>query len=166
MNDTFAPKFKTADLYDAHGDELQVAEPLLVSFGGRVSFHGPISTIQCFEDNSLVREAFSAEGDGRVLVIDGGGSLRCALIGDQLAALAEQHHWAGAIVHGCVRDSAALSQTAIGIMAIAANPRKSLKKGAGERNIPVRFVDVTFTPGDYLYVDEDGIVTSSNSLLG
>ncbi len=143
-----------------------MAEPLLADFGGIVAFHGAISTVQCFEDNTLVRAAFEAKGNGRVLVVDGGGSLRCALIGDLLAALAEENGWAGALVYGCVRDSAALAHTRIGIKALAVNPRKSVKQGAGQRDIPVRFADVTFSPGDYVYADEDGIVVSRKPLLG
>lgn len=159
-------QFKTADLCDTHGESLQVAEPSLSSFGGLRAFQGVIRTVQCFEDNSLVREALEAIGGGAVLVVDGGGSLRCALLGDQLAALAAQNSWSGVIVYGCVRDAAALAGTAIGVRAIAANPRKSVKLGAGQRNVPVRFAGVTFTPGDYVYVDGDGIVVSSMPLLG
>jgi regulator of ribonuclease activity A len=158
--------FKTADLCDAHGAELQVAEPLLRDFGGRVAFHGAISTIRCFEDNSFVRAALETAGCGRVLVIDGGGSLRCALIGDQLAALAAKNGWVGAIVHGCVRDSSVLATTDVGIKAIAAHPRKSVKLGNGQREIPVRFAGAVYTPGHYLYADEDGIVISPSLLFG
>jgi regulator of ribonuclease activity A len=157
-------EFQTADLCDSHGEALQVAEPNLSSFGGLTAFSGPIRTVQCFEDNSLVRAALEAAGDNAVLVVDGGGSLRCALLGDQLAALAEKNAWSGVIVHGCVRDSSALAKARIGIRAIAAHPRKSVKRGAGQCDVPVRFAGVTFTPGHYVYVDEDGIVVASSSL--
>lgn len=157
-------EFKTADLCDMHGEVLQVAEPSLLSFGGLRAFHGVVRTVRCFEDNSLVQAALKASGDGAVLVVDGGGSLRCALLGDQLAALAEKNSWSGVIVYGCVRDAAALANTSIGVRAIATHPRKSVKRGAGQRDIPVGFAGVTFTPGDYVYVDEDGIAILSTPL--
>jgi regulator of ribonuclease activity A len=159
------PEFKTTDLCDAYEDKLQVLEPLLKDFGALSAFYGPISTVRCVDDNSLVRSAFETQGRGRVLVVDGGGSLRCALIGDQLAALAANNGWAGAIVFGCVRDSVALARTKLGIKAVAAHPRKSVKRGLGERDLEVRFGGVIFTPGHYLYADEDGLVVSSGSLL-
>lgn len=157
--------FKTADLCDAHGDQVQIAEPVFGDFGGNVAFHGQTSTVRCFEDNSLVRAAFETHGAGRVLVVDGGGSLRCALIGDQLAALAAKNGWAGAIVNGCIRDSADVASVEVGLKALAAHPRRSRKKGQGERDIPVHFADVTFTPGHYVYADEDGVIVSGEPLL-
>lgn len=157
--------FSTADLCDLHGKEVQVAEPSFSSFGGLQVFSGVVSTVQCFEDNSLVREALETAGNGAVLVVDGGGSLRCALLGDQLAALAAKNGWSGAIVHGCVRDASALAKSSIGIRALATHPRKSVKQGAGQRDIPVRFAGATFTPGDQVYVDEDGIIISPRLLL-
>jgi regulator of ribonuclease activity A len=157
--------FRTADLCDRYDQELQVLEPLLKDFGAVPAFQGPISTVRCADDNSLVRIALETEGQGRVLVVDGGGSLRCALLGDQLAALAAKNGWAGVIVYGCVRDSLALATTRLGIKAIAAHPRKSLKRGLGERDVDVRFGGITFRPGHYLYADEDGLVVSSSSLL-
>jgi regulator of ribonuclease activity A len=165
MKPIVPPEFKTADLCDAHSANLQVALPLLANFGALTAFQGEISTVQCFENNSLVRDALETAGDGRVLVVDGYGSLRCALIGDQLAALAERNGWAGIIVHGCVRDSEALAKTRIGIRALASHPRKSIKEGTGQRDVTVRFADVTFLPGEYLYADRDGIVISSKPLL-
>ncbi len=157
--------FKTADLGDLYGEELQFAAPLLSNYGGLVAFHGLITTVQCFEDNSLVREALEEPGCGRVLVVDGGGSTRCALLGDQLAALAEDNIWSGVIVHGCVRDASALARTPVGVRAIATHPRKSTKRGAGQRDLAVRFAEIVFSPGDYLYSDEDGMVVSARSLL-
>jgi regulator of ribonuclease activity A len=158
--------FKTADLGDLHGDELQFAAPLLGNYGRLLVFQGPVTTVQCFEDNSLVREALEEPGRGRVLVVDGGGSTRCALLGDQLAVLAEHNVWSGVVVYGCVRDVSALAKTAIGVRAIATHPRKSIKHGAGQRDVAVRFADVVFSPGDYLYSDEDGMVVSARPLLG
>lgn len=156
--------FKTTDLCDEHSDKLQIAEPMFADFGGNIAFHGEISTVKCFEDNSLVRAAFETPGKGRVLVIDGGGSLRCALIGDQIAELAQKSGWAGAIVNGCIRDSAATADIAFGLKALATHPRRSFKKGQGERDIAVHFADVTFSPGHHVYADEDGIIVSAKPL--
>ena len=153
----------TADLCDQHGDAV-VAEPIFSSFGGLSSFSGPIATVSVYEDNVLVRAAVEQPGAGRVLVVEGGGSLRCALVGDQLAALAHQNGWAGIVVHGCVRDSRALREVPIGIKALNTNPRKSAKLGAGEREVPVQFAGVTFEPGHYLYADEDGVIVSEQAL--
>ncbi|MBI5619005.1 MAG: ribonuclease E activity regulator RraA [Gammaproteobacteria bacterium] len=154
----------TADLYDAHGEALRVAAPLFRDFGGAPSFEGPVATCKVFEDNSLVRAALEEPGNGRVLVVDGGGSLRCALVGDMLGALGRKNGWAGIVVYGCVRDAHALGEIPIGIKAIATNPRKSVKKGEGERDVLVRFADVAFKPGDYLYADRDGIVIADAAL--
>ena len=150
----------TADLCDAHADELQIAEPGLVTMGGAQAFGGPIATVQVLEDNVLVRQALEEPGQGRVLVIDGGGSLRCALLGDMLATLARDNGWAGVIVNGCVRDS-----QAIGVMALATHPRKSEKLSQGARDVPVTFAGVTFGPGERVYADRDGIVVAARPLL-
>jgi len=157
--------FTTADLYDEYGEKLQVAQPLFNDFGGRIKFHGQVSTVKVHEDNSLVRAALEEKGEGRVLVIDGGESLRCALIGDLLAQLGKDNGWAGIVVSGCVRDSAMIITIDIGVKALGTNPRKSVKKGAGDRDIPVTFAGVTFTPGHYLYADEDGILISPEKLI-
>lgn len=149
--------YSTADISDAHPEAL-VADPIFQSFGGHGAFHGSISTVLCFEDNSLVREAVEQPGEGRVLVVDGGGSLTCALLGDQLAALARDNGWAGVVVNGCVRDVGELAETAVGVRALAAHPRRSVKRGAGERDVAVTFAGVTFRPGAWLYADADGIV--------
>lgn len=148
----------TADLYDAHGEALQVAAPLFRDFGGRLAFDGPISTLKVHEDNALVRKALEEAGAGRVLVVDGGGSLRCALLGDNLAALGAKNGWAGVVVWGCVRDVEALSGITLGVKALAATPRKSAKTGAGARDGVVRFAEVEWRPGDHLYADRDGVV--------
>ncbi len=157
--------FRTADLCDAHGERAQVAEPTFGDFGANTEFYGQISTVKCFEDNSLVRAAFETPGEGRVLIVDGGGSLRCALIGDQIAALAAQNGWAGAIVNGCIRDSAEVASVEVGLKALATHPRRSRKKSEGERDVAVHFADVTFTPGHYVYADEDGVIVSGAPLL-
>lgn len=153
----------TTDLSDAHAD-LQVAEPIFRDFGGVKSFSGPITTLKIFEDNALVRAALEQPGGGRVLVIDGGGSLRCALVGGNLGALAEEKGWAGIVVFGAVRDTRELATAKVGVKALAPHPKKSVKKGVGERDVPVTFAGVTFKPGSYLYADEDGIVVSERSL--
>ena len=157
--------FATADLYDQHGDKLQVAQPLFNDFGGRMRFHGQIATVKVHEDNSLVRAALEEKGEGRVLVIDGGESLRCALVGDMLAQLGKDNGWSGIVVSGCIRDSAVIITIDIGVKALGTNPRKSIKKGAGDRDIPVTFAGVTFIPGHFLYGDEDGIVVSAEKLV-
>lgn len=155
---------KTADLYDNHAHIVYVAEPFFRDFGGRRAFHGPIATVQVFEDNVLVRAALETAGNGRILVVDGGGSLRCALVGDVLAQLAIDNGWTGIIVNGCIRDAAEIAQMPLGVKALAATPRKSMKKGAGQTAVPVTFAGVTFTPDHYLYADADGILVSAQKL--
>ena len=150
----------TADLYDAHEDRVQVGEPLLRDYGGSARFCGETFTLRVFEDNSLVRRALEQPGRGRVLVVDGGGSLRCALLGDLLGLLAVDNGWAGVIVNGCVRDSRALASLTLGVKALAANPRKSVKQGQGEEGPEVRFAALTFRPGQWVYCDQDGILLS------
>ena len=133
-------------------------------FGGRRAFHGPISTIRCFEDNSRVKEAVEGPGSGRVLVVDGGGSRRRALLGDKLGLAAVNNGWAGIIIYGCIRDSAELARMDLGVRALGTVPMRSEKKGAGERDVPVRFAGVTFRPGEFVYVDEDGIIVAAAPL--
>ena len=156
--------FQTTDLCDAHEGAVRVVEPIFRSFGGRAAFSGRISTIKCFEDNSLVREVLGKPGAGKVLVVDGGGSLRCALLGDQLAALAEKNRWEGVVVYGCIRDSEAIDRVAIGVRALATHPMKSVKKGVGEADVEVTFGGVTFRPGHHLYADADGIIVAATPL--
>ncbi len=157
-------EFATADLYDAHAERVQVADPLLRDFGGAARFAGPIATCKVFEDNTLVRAALEDRGEGRVLVVDGGGSLRCALVGDQIAALAQRNGWSGIVVWGCIRDAAALARMPIGVKALAANPRKSVKRGEGARDVPLGFAGVRFVPGAWLYADADGILVAAAPL--
>jgi regulator of ribonuclease activity A len=154
----------TTDLCDAHEDQVRVVEPMFTSFGGHSAFHGSIATLKLFEDNSLVRKALESPSDGRVLVIDGGGSLRRALVGDQLAALAVNNGWTGIVVYGCIRDSRAIGEMEIGVFAVATHPMKTLKKNTGETDIPVTFGGVTFTPGEWLYADEDGVIVSTDAI--
>ena len=156
--------FATADLYDEYGGKLQIASPMFNDYGGNLKFCGPASTVKVFEDNSMVRAALEESGEGRVLVIDGGASLKCALLGDMLAELGKDNDWAGIIVYGCIRDSAVIANISIGVKALNTNPRKSVKKGVGERDVAVDFADVIISPGDYIYADEDGIIISSERL--
>lgn len=154
----------TTDLCDAHEDKLRVVAPMFRSYGGRKAFHGPVSTLKLFEDNGLVRKALESPGNGRVLVIDGGGSLRRALVGDQLAALGVKNGWSGIVVYGCIRDSRAIGQMDIGVFALATHPQKTLKKNEGDIDVAVTFGGITFQPGDWLYADEDGVIVSETSL--
>ncbi len=155
----------TADLCDSHEESVHVVEPMFRSLGGRPAFGGPIATLKVFEDNSLVRAELEGPGEGRVLVVDGGGSMRCALVGDQLALLGVKNGWAGVIVYGCIRDAKAIGAMDLGVFALGTHPKKSIKKGAGDRDIPVTFGGVTFAPGQYVYADEDGVIVSDSSLL-
>ena len=154
----------TADLCDEHGDLLQVCEPIFEAYGGRHAFAGPVSTVRCFEDNSRVKEAVESPGEGRVLVVDGGGSRRRALFGGNLGSAAVRNGWAGVILYGCIRDSAELGLLNLGLRALGTMPLRSEKRGEGERDVPVRFAGVTFRPGDHVAVDEDGIVVSHQPL--
>ena len=147
----------TADICDRRSDA-QVATPLFRDYGRLSKFFGPIATLRVFEDNSLVRKALEQPGQGQILVIDGGGSTRCALVGDRLATLAIDNGWAGIVVYGCIRDCEPINAMPIGIKALGTSPRKSIKRDQGERNVDVVFATVRFTPGHYLYADPDGIV--------
>lgn len=155
---------RTADLCDEHAERVSIADPLFRAYGGRAAFAGPITTLRVFEDNVLVRAALEEPGDGRVLVVDGAGSMRCALLGDQLAALAADNGWAGVVVNGCIRDSADIAGIDIGVRALATMPLKSRKLGRGERDVPVAFAGVLFEPGHHLYADEDGLLVSADAL--
>jgi len=161
--------FKTPDLLDKHEARIQdgrvrVVTPMFQSYGGRTAFSGQIVTLKLFEDNSLVREALVEDGRGKVLVIDGGGSLRCALVGDQLAILAHRNTWEGIVVYGCIRDSDDISRIDLGLRALNTHPLKSIKKGIGERDVAVTFGGVTFRNGEWIYADNDGVVVSDQAL--
>lgn len=151
-------RLKTADLYDMHEEALQICAPVFRHYGGHRDFHGAIATLKCFEDNSLVRELLSQPGEGRVLVVDAGGSLRCAMLGDQLAQLAVDNEWAGVVMFGCIRDAVEIGEMPLGVLALATHPRKSVKNGVGEVGGSVNFAGVTFRPGEWIYADEDGVV--------
>jgi len=154
----------TADLVDAHGPSLRSCEVQFRQYGGRVRFCGPVRTVRTFEDNALIKQVLSTPGDGAVLVVDGGGSLRCALVGDLIASLAQKNRWAGLVIWGAVRDTAALAGLDLGLKALGSNPWKSSKSGSGLADVPVSLGGVTFSPGDWLYSDEDGIVVSTSRL--
>ena len=148
----------TSDLYDEHRERAGVCLVQFRQYGGVRAFAGPISTVRCYEDNVLLKQQISTPGEGRVLVIDAGGSFRCALIGDTIAGIGVEQGWAGIVLHGCVRDVAALRELPIGLKALGTNPRPSSKRGEGEIDVPVTFGEVTFRPGAILHSDEDGIV--------
>ena len=156
--------FKTADLCDEHSDTLSVAAPMFRDYGQRISFDGQITTVKCFEDNSLVREQLETQGNGRVLVVDGGGSMRCAMVGDMLAKLGADNNWSGILVYGCIRDSGVIATIDIGVKAMATHPLKSVKKGVGDVDVPVHFADTDFIPGHFLYADEDGVIVAPKAL--
>lgn len=154
----------TTDLSDGHPGLVRHAEPLFRDYGGRLAFSGPVVTLHVPNDNSKVREAVEGPGEGRVLVVDGGGLTNCALFGGNLGKLAEQNGWAGVVVNGCVRDTAELSECAIGVKALAAHPKRSEKRGLGEKDVTVSFAGLTIAPGEWLYADGDGIVVSAEKI--
>lgn len=156
--------FKTADLCDEFGSMVEVADPVLRDYGGVTAFCGPIATVSVANDNTSVRDRLSEPGAGRVLVVDGGGSLHCALVGDMLAQLAYSNGWAGMVIYGCVRDVEELRTIPVGVKALNSLPRRSEKKGPGFVDVPVTFAGVTFEVGYYLYADADGILISPHRL--
>ena len=153
-----AVSVSTADLYDDHGEELQSCDLQLRQYGGVAAFAGPAVTVRCHQDNALLRSVLTEPGEGRVLVVDGGGSLHTALMGDLIAGSAVTNGWAGVVIHGAVRDVAVLRTLDLGVKALGSNPRKSAKTGAGERDVPVSFGGVTVHPGDHVVSDDDGVV--------
>lgn len=155
---------KTADLCDAHGDRVTIAQPLFNDYGGVRAFGGEIVTVRVFEDNVLVRGTLEQSGVGRVLVVDGGGSLRCALLGDQLAALAAGNGWAGVVINGAIRDADEIGAIQIGVKALATCPRKSVKQGRGETDVAVEFASAVFKPGAFVYADGDGLIVADEDL--
>ena len=154
---------RTTDILDSH-PELEACEAGLYHFGGVRRFDGAVVTVRCFEDNSLVRQLLKTPGHGRVLVVDGGGSRRCALLGDLLAEAGQSNGWAGIVVAGCVRDSAAIAALPIGVMALGVQPRRSEKRGQGVQDVGVEILGARVRPGDFAYADEDGVVFSQHRL--
>ena len=159
------PTVCTPDLCDEYPELVQVVEPMFINYGGREQFCGEIVTIKCFEDNSLVRELVAEPGEGKVLVVDAGGSMRRACLGDMLAEKAVNNGWAGILMYGCIRDVDVISGLELGVQALGSHPMKTEKKGIGERNIAVTFGGVTFKPGEYLYADNNGVIVSPQSLM-
>jgi regulator of ribonuclease activity A len=162
--------FATTDLCDDHANLLEdgrfaVLPPVFRQYGLRVQFFGRVTTLKVHEDNALVRTVLETPGDGNVLVVDGGGSLRRALVGGQLGLLAQDNGWAGIIVDGCIRDTDEINACDIGVRALAAHPQKSSKKGAGERNLRVHIAGVPVSPGDWIYADADGILVAQQKLV-
>jgi len=158
MNET------TCDISDKLHPDVQYLEPVYKIYGAKTSFSGHIVTVKCYEDNSLVEQALMANGKESVLVIDAGGSMNCAMLGDKRAAEAINNEWEGIIVHGLVRDSVAINGMEIGIRALGVCPLKSIKNGVGDSNLIVTFSGVTFTPGEHLYADEDGVIVVKEKL--
>lgn len=159
----------TCDLCDAHDDllksgALRVLPPVFQNYGGRSQASGPIATVKCFEDNALVRAVLETPGRGRVLMVDGGASDRCALVGGNLGELAQKNGWSAIIVHGCVRDSEELAECEVGIWAIATHPRRGERLGAGVKECPVDMAGVLVAPGQWCYADADGILVSDRKL--
>lgn len=156
--------FSTPDLCDDYPEQVRVLEPMMGNFGGRESFGGEVVTIKCHEDNSLVKEHAGNPGQGKVMVVDGGGSMRRALLGDMIAENAVKNGWEGIIIYGCVRDVDALVTLDLGVQALASIPLKTDKRGIGDFNVPITFGGVTFNPGDYVYADNNGVIVSNKSL--
>jgi regulator of ribonuclease activity A len=152
----------TADLCDTAPDELQIVEDIFKDYGATKNFYGEIVTVKIFEDNSFVKKALAGDGTGKVLVIDGGGSKRRALVGGNLGVLAVENNWNGIIVFGAIRDTHEFTPLELGVKALGVSPMKTEKRNEGQQNIPVKFGGVTFKPGNYVYADLDGIVVSES----
>jgi regulator of ribonuclease activity A len=150
-------QISVADLCDQHEGTIEVCETQFRDLGGRMAFSGRVRTVRCHEDNSLVKATLATPGEGCVLVVDGGGSLHRALVGDMLAADGVKNGWAGVVVFGAVRDASVLATLDIGVKALGTNPMRSVKRGEGAVDVPVGFGGVIFTPGDILFADQDGI---------
>jgi regulator of ribonuclease activity A len=161
---TTIPSIVTADLHDAHPDVAQICEIQFRSFGKKTSFAGPCVTLRTFEDHRQFQKIVARPGNGRVLVIDAGGSLRVAVMGDGIGKTALENGWAGAVINGALRDSAGINALAFGVKALGVTPRRSIFEVAGQADIPVRFGGVTFRPGDWVYADEDGLLVSPHPL--
>ncbi len=161
--------FKTADLTDEfcteNCDEVQAAGMVFNSYGAKSRFHGEIVTLKLFEDNQLLRDQVYSDGTGKVLIVDGGASMRRALMGDMLAATAVENGWSGVIINGCIRDSVDMATMQLGVLALGTHPLKTVKAGVGETNVSIQFADLNFEPADFIYIDEDGIIISEKPLV-
>ena len=154
----------TPDLCDVYEGGISVLDPMFTNFGGRERFYGEAVTVKCFEDNSAVKELAGTAGKGRVMVVDGGGSLRRALLGDMIGAKALANGWAGSVIYGAIRDVDELGAMDLGVQALATHPMKTEKKGIGDLDVPVTFAGVTIHPGDFVACDNNGIVVSPVAL--
>ena len=159
------PGISTPDLCDQFGDSIQVLDPMLRHFGAVQNFGGEVATVKCFEDNSMVAETVATPGRGRVLVVDGGGSPHRSLLGDNLARTAIENGWAGIIVYGAIRDIEEVATMQLGVMAIASFPRKTVKRGQGQVEVPLTFASVTIKPGDHIYADRTGVIVAERKLV-
>ncbi len=157
-------EYNTSALCDVYLDQVDVVEPMFSNFGGCASFAGQITTVKCFEDSGLIRSVLEEDGTGRVLLVDGGGSLRRALIDAELASLAEENEWEGLVIYGCVREVDELEDMSIGIQALASIPVGAVSQDIGELDVPVNFGGVTFLPEDYIYADNTGVIISQEPL--
>lgn len=158
------PQFATADLYDSFETRCSSCSTQFKQYGGRRTFSGQIRTVKTLDDNVLVRRMLETPTAGDVLVVDGSSYLGAALLGDMMASLGVKNGWSGVVILGAVRDVSALAQMHFGVKALGSNPKRSAKKGAGQTDLPLRFGDVTFTPGHWIYSDDDGILVSSEKL--
>ncbi len=156
--------FVTPDLCDESPELISVVSPMFTNYGGHKAFHGEIVTVKCFEDNSVVKEQANLAGKGRVMVVDGGGSTRCALLGDLIAEKACENGWAGFVIYGCIRDVDAIAELNLGVQALNSIPIKSVRKGRGDLNIDITFGGVTFKPGHFIYADNNGVIVSPEAL--
>ena len=158
-------KIVTPDLCDENPETVSAVAPIFNNYGGKRAFGGEIVTVRCFEDNTVVKAQAAEDGAGKVMVVDGGGSMRCALVGDMIAANAMKNGWLGLIVYGCIRDVDAISTLDIGIQALNSMPIRSIRENSGELNIEISFGGVTFKPGEYVYADNNGVIISPQSLF-
>ncbi len=156
---------KTADLIDDHADKLEFCHLPFRAFGRRRSFFGAIQTVKCFEDNVVLKSELQKPGKERVLVVDGGGSTRFAIVGDMIAEILRSNRWAGIIINGAIRDSAEIDKMDVGVRCLGTSPQKSAKEGFGKAGIPIRFGGVTFAPGHWVYCDEDGVLLCAQKLV-
>lgn len=158
-------KIVTPDLCDENPELVRIVAPMFTNYGGRSSFGGEVVTVKCFEDNSVVKAQAAADGTGKVMVVDGGGSMRCALLGDMIAENAIKNGWQGIIIYGCIRDVDAIAALDIGIQALNSMPIRSKRQDRGDLNIDISFGGVTFKPGEYVYADNNGVIVSPQSLF-
>jgi len=156
--------FVTPDLCDENPELVKVVEPMFNNYGGKRAFGGEIVTVKCHEDNSVVKKQASEPGHGKVMIVDGGGSLRCALLGDLIAEKAVENGWEGLVIFGCIRDVDAIGELNLGVQALHTIPIKSVRKDRGDLNIEITFGGVTFAPGAWLYADRDGVIVSPTAL--